>query len=340
MNFRYKASSLALAVAFSSFVTVSSASAMVEDNSRVVTDPFYMPKAGGMLSETDLFATQRESEFENTAGVKTNDVETTNTVLGETFHYGISDNFAVRFGLAYSFGADTDNTPVGGTVSTSSSDGLYDPVLGATFRVMDQDMQGMNFDVLTDLHINVEDSESSSTSATGVKYDGTVNNGGHAIDLGVRVGKKFDTMSFAGVAGINYYMDYEYSSANPASTWTAEGDAYNDWYVGLQTQFRFAPQVSMNADLLYTIAGDLSEETSVGGVVGQNEEYSGGNALTLGLQGNYHLVPDQFVLSLYYSYSMIDDTDYSTGSPTPVVKAATVTGDTLQQYGLKFSAAF
>src|SRR5690606_24502842 len=129
--------------------------------------------------------------------------------------YGVADNLNAFVGLNALY--EMDEVPRGGV--TSESNGIQNPILGADFRVMNQNNGGFNFDIGAVADIKLMDSKIPENN----KDDGTqpalfnsvYGDPRTSLNVNARLGKKTDEANeFYALAGITYNLAGEQEEQN------------------------------------------------------------------------------------------------------------------------------
>jgi hypothetical protein len=233
----------------------------------------------------------------------------TNNTLSNTVHqileYGLTSDFTLRVSDSNEWLTST-TTDAAGNNTVTNSNGFIDPAFGATWRVLDEQNYGFNFDFIGSYAPNFISAQSATST-----NNGNVARGGDMATLG-------SALSYKG-EDVTLYL--EYSAAylnnravlNPTTQVTTNSNSSWQYEFLISTQTRLSYEWSINLTFAQTYNDNV------------NASYINSNTLTAytlvpgnvtDLLGalNFQVVPNRFVISAVYNhdfYTNVSNT-YST----------------------------
>ena len=266
---------------------------MASDSARIVSDPLYLPLQGQFYGATGYQYGSLSRDTYDSTGARSDTTNVTTNTLDQTFLYGITDDFALRFNWGYDLSRDASVHPVGGTAVKRDGSGWTDPQFGLIYRVMDQRDNPLTLDVHADYSPNAFPAKSAT-----VDDEGTVARGGQYADFGATLGHEGPMFTVAATFNA-IYLDTA-KVLNQISGDTTRTDSMWNYRFGLDTQTRINDQFSVNAGVGHTFTnnGTVFNQTT-----GLEHITNGGDATDVNAALNYQFVPNTIVGSLEYQHS-------------------------------------
>jgi hypothetical protein len=250
---------------------------------RILSDPTYLPLRGQVEGDTTYGYASLSSSTSNgtTGGTASNSVT-------QSLDYGVLDDVTIGVSDSYGWSHRHSTSPTGVT-SNFSSNGFSDPSFGVTWRALDERrQQPLDLDLSVDYAPDVIRAMSEAPLQTGTTA------GGHDL-LGLRAAVGWETRSLT-LQG--YFAD---DRVGDATTYTPKGfiatQSYWQPVVGVNTQVRFTPRLSLNVDGSYDFGETADEFNSANGVLSIHQP---GNSGTINAAFNYHFIPNKLVGSVGY----------------------------------------
>lgn len=268
--------------------------------SRIITDPAYLPTKGKVYGATGYnYGFTRLKSFNTSTGLQTNSSKITSQAYKQELAYGLTDMVTLRADVSYMPQNKVSTHTVTGITSIRNSDGFTNPNFGVTWRVLEQQKSApVSVDLLADYAPDLIDSERANSNFNA----GTVARGGDLANLGTQVSYQMRSLTLAGLGGVNYSGEREFSVRNSANTYDA--DSYWIFYVGADTQTRFNDRLSLDLGARYNLP---TESDTVNNVSGQVAHRNPGDYATFNVGMNYHLIPNRLAASLTYEYTVVGD---------------------------------
>lgn len=283
---------------------------------RILSDPTYLPLKGQVYGQTDYGYSQTNGHLFDPTGAETAGIRNTLNIFDQKLAYGITDALSVRAGFSYGFGTDRRATPTDTT--SNNRNGLENPTIGATYRVLDQRSHPISFDVFGDYAPDVFPSKSASLS-----QDGTVATGGPEADFGFAVGRETRMFTIQGAFTDRYVGGT--STFNRTSGLSNTAPSFWVPVLGVQTQTRFTPRLSANLGYAYNFQ---SRSVAVQPVNGPSYTNQIGDTQTVNVSLNYHLIPNRLVGSVGYQHTFYGNRNQIYADPTSDL-LQTRTGDAM-----------
>jgi hypothetical protein len=268
------------------------------DNTRIISDPLYLPMQGQVYGSTAYnWGSASQDVFDATGTHTAFDQITTNT-LTQQFWYGLADDVTLRLDWGYDWrSASRHLDPTGGIFRSSS--GWTDPDFGITWRAIDQGSSGP-FDL--DLRAGYSPDAFPAKIAT-TEDEGTIARGGQAANFGLTLGHETRAFTVAATFDANW-LDTSKAINETTGGFTATDSRWN-YRLGLASQIRFDPVTSVNLGAGHTFSNAALVFNSDSGL----DHFSrGGDFTDLNVALNYHFVPNTLVGSLGYQHNFYDDT--------------------------------
>lgn len=209
----------------------------------------YFYKQGQINLSSDFNLNREETRVDG------DDVEIEGYISSTKVTYGLMDNLNLFVGLNYLYDFETD-IAVGGT---SEINGLQNPVVGGSFRLLNQDNGGFNLDLGATADFNLMDYE----VAEAGKDDGNTvspllshyGDPRSSLQVNARLGKKWNEANeFYLVSSLAYNKDGEYEDNN--NTDDVELDSSMDISIGGFYQYRPVHTFMMTVGLTGTRFGE------------------------------------------------------------------------------------
>lgn len=214
----------------------------------------------------------KKNEFNLTADVDLNSYEERRNTggTGETletegyytrsrFAYALADNLNLFLGLNYNY--DVEVYSEGN--ADYSQDGLMNPILGANYRLINQDQAAVNVDFGVVARLNIEDQEIGDATGGSAK-DGNAAIGNNALEINSRIGRKWNEANeWQLAAGVIYNFDGEYDLLSAGGSKTKfDTDASVDAFLRATYQYRPVHEFMMNVFAQGTRVGEIDAEGS------------------------------------------------------------------------------
>ena len=266
------------------------------EDARIISDPLYLPLQGQFYGAT-VYTLSKPQGDNNKGGIQTGTFTSSNSLFDQTFAYGITRDLTVRVTVGYGWNERDSTSAVTGDVTNGNSQGFSDPTIGVTYRVLDE----LRFPIILDVSGSYSPNAIDATSSGG-GMDGNVARGGQAAGFSVALGRVTNRFTIAMTAG-GTFVGQETTELLSNGTSTLS-DSHWNYSVGVATQTRFSPRVSLN------LAASLATTGSYGvaNVQSGNPRVSEGpDTRSVDTALNFHLVPNRFVAALTYAYNNYTD---------------------------------
>ncbi len=272
------------------------------DASRVLSDPAYLPQQDQFVSTTSLSVTRARSDVYDYLGALKNSNTVTSTALSQTFSDGITDDLTLRLTAAYGHSKSTSNPP-GGTPSSTFSYGLDDPVVGMTWRALDQKDHAVNWDLIASYAPDLVQAIAATPTQVG-----SVARGGQATTLETAVSYKTRDFTIYVDGGATYLSTRSLSdNINIATTYTPHWQ----YFLGLNTQTRLNEAFAINAGVTGTFYNKYH-----GAIPGTQTAFDvkAGSVAVFNVALVYNITPNKLAATLTYSHSISANTsvDFTT----------------------------
>jgi hypothetical protein len=269
------------------------------DAARIVSDPLYLPMQGQVFGETSYDWGSTSLDTFNAAGAQTSTSNVTSNDIGQQFQYGITDDFVLRLDWGYDTRATSRHPIPAGTLVTRSSSGWTDPDFGITWRAIDQAAGGpFSFDLRADYS-----PDAFPARIANADEGGTIGRGGQAADFGFTFGHETRDFTLAGTFDANW-LDTR-NALNQTTGDNTITDSQWNYRLGLASQFRFTPVLSMNAGVGHTFSNSSDVFNTSSDLM---HVARGGDYTDLNVALNYHFIPNTVVGSIGYQHNFYDDT--------------------------------
>jgi hypothetical protein len=268
------------------------------DATRIISDPLYLPLQGQVFGATSYDWGSTSLNSYNAAGAQTSSSQTTSNDIGQQLMYGITDDFVLRADWGYDTRATSRHLLPTGLVTRSSS-GWTDPDFGITWRAIDQAAGGpFSLDLRADYSPDAFTNKSADSDVSG-----SVARGGQEADFGFTIGHETRDFTLAAVFDADWIGNR--TSLNQSTGDKTFTDSQWNYRLGLASQYRFTPVLSMNAGVGHTFANSSN-------VFDDSNDLphisSGGDFTDLNVALNYHFVPNVLVGSIGYEHNFYDNT--------------------------------
>jgi len=277
----------------------SSASAM-EQKDRNVTDPLYQPMEGVWYLDADFQAFQRDYDRYNiTTRAFVDQWQETGMTTTTTAQYGITDIFAIDFGIGYTVYEDAQ-TPSNTATTTYDYMGWENPFVGVTYKLIDNKAGVVQFG--GKWTIDVFDAQ----KTTSTVYEGSAADGRHELEGFVRYGKDWKWFTIAPEVIVRYIDTERYvilnGDQNHVFDWAME------YEFRLDHEIRIGHYFSLNPNFAYITRDERDYENRAGATNDKLFQEDNGNLVTSKIQANVHF-NDLFTLSGYYEYQFTEGDD-------------------------------
>lgn len=288
---------LALAAACAAMSTPAFAQDMESDSTRIISDPLYLPLQGQIYGESAYtYGSSSQDVFDST-GARTSTTDIHFNQLSQKVLYGLTDDLALNFDWAYDFSRDATRHIAGGGDVSRSSSGWTDPDFGLTYRVMDQRVSPLTFDLRASYSPDAFPAKGATTDD-----EGTVARGGQTMDLGATLGHEGPMFTVAAKFDA-LWLDTR-NVLNQTSGETTSTDAQWNYRLGLEGQARLSDAFSVNAGAGHTFTNTNTVFNQTSGL----EHFTyGGDVTDVEASLNYQFVPNTLVGSLAYQHNFYQD---------------------------------
>lgn len=280
------------------------------DNSRILSDPTYLPLAGQIYGDSQYSFSDAHQKSFDALGNQVFRFNNLGNDVSQDLAYGITDDLSVHGHIAYDW-LVTGRTDALGTSFNRDRNGFTDPSFGVTYRLLDQ----ATFPVDLDLTGNYAPDVFSSRGASDLG-DGTVARGGQSGNFGVKIGR--ETQFFTIQAG---FAATDFGTRTLEDSTGAVADKQSSFWsyaFDLATQTRLTDQFAINAGVTETLPQN-SRVFNYATALSRISQPGDGTNLNVGLR--YQLVPNQVVAGVDYNY-VVHNTD-STIYPDPTANLYT-----------------
>lgn len=289
-----KISGILLAAACMALATVPAVAMDLErDAGRILTDPNYLPLAGQIWGSTEFEHLFGQGNIVNGAGVKTGSFHSDINNWEQRLGYGILDDLAVEIKINYQPGSTRKITYTNGQSLTRNTNGVSDPTIGLTYRVLDQERWPVTLDIFASYT-----PDAFKSTAASMFQSGTIARGGASETAGLAIAEETQDITVRGFARANFMGASQ--TDKPDVGVTVKQTSYTNFDAGLQTQTRLSRHFSLNVDLVYTIA-DNSTLTNTSN--GNRFLSHPGNSEYAEAAFNCALLPEKLVGTIFYRYT-------------------------------------
>jgi hypothetical protein len=265
---------------------------LTSSGERIVSDPTYLPLKGQVEGET-IYEYQSSSSTTSGGGAGS----FTASTLSQEFEYGLLDDLTIGVNDDYGWVGNHTVSPTGRS-SSAPANGFADPTFGVTWRVLDQRRQQP-----LDLDLGVAYAPNLIRAiAPTPTQEGNFTGGGDDLTLHAALGWETKSLTLQGYfneslfGNTKVYEPKGYSAAE--SRWQP--------VIGLNTQMRFTPRLSVNVDGSYTFQGTANVFDTANGV---SSVHDTGNYGIVGASVNYHFILNKLVGSLGYNHTFYGQTN-------------------------------
>jgi hypothetical protein len=266
---------------------------------RILSDPAFLPLKGQVYGESSYDYSDTQSQAFDAGGANLSSTSRTLSTIRQTLAFGLTDRLSVNISEAYGFsGNSTVTTPT--VVRSNNVSGWDDPIIGLTYRLVDQKEQPFILDILG--HYS-PDAFSSRAAING--EDATVARGGDEADIGLAIARETRFFTIRGSVTAYYYDTSTEQTFARNSGETTTG-SYWAPSLGLQTQTRLTDRLSVNVNGSYTFNGSPNVSN---GLPQFYRIENIGNTADVGVSLNYHLIPNKLVGSINYVHTFRDHTN-------------------------------
>lgn len=268
---------------------------------RILSDPSFLPLKGQFYGESTYAYAETNGERYNYIGDYSEHRRNVANSLRQYFSYGITDDISVNASLSGDVSGFHRVDGANGDARTNES-GFYDPSFGITWRAVDQRRGAFNLDLFGNFAPDVFSNHGGTAT-----QDASVAAGGSEGDFGLAISQENRLFTVRADATARYFgssTNERIVNGNQTRT-----DTYWAPSLGIQTQVRFTPRLSANAGASYIFNGS-PVVTAPSGL--QRVDHVG-DAQTVNVSLNYHLIPNRLVASVNYGHNFYADnrTTYS-----------------------------
>ncbi len=275
---------------------------LTPDASRIVSDPNYLPLEGQLWGYTNYFHDWSNGTTYNSSGNKISSFNSNTDDFNQFIGYGITDDLTIDASIAYEPNADRDIQFANGTSAGRSSSGFSDPTFGVTYRVLDQAVSPVTFDVFGSYMPDWITSKTATTTT-----DGSIASGGQAGNLGAALAEETRFFTIRGAFAADFLGRRHIDDDATGGTFDQSG--HTNYLLSLATQTRLTDQFSVNAGVTHTFTSSYSYTNTLNNVTSTLRP---GDNTVLDLALNYQFIPNTVVGSVIYRHGITGDrsTDY------------------------------
>jgi hypothetical protein len=289
----------------------SGAQDLTPDASRILSDPNYLPVQGQIWGYTNYFHTWSNGSNLNSLGNQTSEFHIDTNELNQFLGYGITDDLMIDASMAYEPGASRNIRFANGSTSTLNSSGLSDPTFGVTYRLLDQLVSPVTFDLFGSYMPDWISSKIATTTS-----GGSLANGGQEGEIGAALAEETRFLTVRGDFAVDFLGRRDIDDVATGDTFERGG--HTNYTLSLTTQTRLSGQFSVNAGVRHTFQSSSSYTDSLKNLT--STLHPGDNTV-LDLALNYQFIPDTVVGSVIYRHGLTGDT--SRTFPTPAADVLT-----------------
>lgn|GEM_PF-1540151 len=226
--------------------------------------------------------------------------------LTTKYSYALTNRFNLFLGLNYQY--DVINKVVGSNTERFNQDGLNNPVLGANFRLFNQETKGVNLDFGAVARIGVESAEVGTVGAVKGSKDGNAANGRNSLELNTRAGTKWNEANeWFVTAGVIYNKAGDYKIHTPNNGVNRDVDVESSWdsFVSAAYQYRPVNEFMMALSLTANRVDKIdSTETNSNSSMDENAHFD----YEFAFNAKY-LICENFIAKFNYGQSLLSDYD-------------------------------
>lgn len=268
-------------------------------NSRILSDPAFLPVAGQFYGVTSYnYTDSHGTGYNDAANTKIYALHNWSDAFGQSLSYGITDDLSVGANIAYDPFAEDKRTFVGGGESVAKSSGWADPSFNVTWRALDQAVQPVNLDLFGSYSPDWMSAHASTNAE-----DGTIARGGQAGTVGAAISRVTRSFTLYGSVAADFIDTTKLN--NPVIGASIDTGSRTDYTLALDSQTRFNDVLSLNAGVSHVWNNNASVFNTASDVFHLNEP---GDNTTVRVALNYHVVPNTLVASLTYGHEFPDNT--------------------------------
>lgn len=234
---------------------------------------------------------QTTGEVNTTSGPSdAQDFDTSRTLWSNTVLYGISDRLNVGLSFDYAIKNKFESTQltVGGNPNfkgrSYENDGLSDFTINANYRLS---ADRIYLDVFSGLTLGLGDSERGFGDATS-KKDGNNKQGHHSLMAGIAAGQKISDFEWRASLAFDYHAKGERKSFDSLGSETYDTDAYLNWLMRAEGQYRFFTNFAASVFVDYQMVGEREFSGNPSGV-STDITYDSHSILSYGVVGKYNI---------------------------------------------------
>ncbi len=279
------------------------------NSARLLSDPAYLPQQGQVFGSTGYTHARTTGEVDNYLGAPNRSFTVTSNSLAQDLAYGITDDLTVRIDETYARNG-TQNDFTSGTSTTTNANGFGDPAFGLTWRMLDQKVHPVSWDLIGTYSPNLMDAKSASPT-----QDGTIARGGEAATLGTAI--SYETTDFTVYAhgDVTFLGQRDILNANNTTTTYQSRREYS---FGLNTQTRLNRILAVDAGMTETLQNSANGTNDTSLITFINKP---GDVTIFSAALVYQIMPNRLTATLAYNHD-----EYSNSSTQyPVLPASDTT---------------
>ncbi len=290
-------STLLAAVCLALTAVPAAAMDLERDAGRILTDPNYLPLAGQIWGSTQFAHLFAQGTIVNATGVQTGSFHADVNNWRQHLGYGIMDDLAIDIAIDYQPGSTRKITYTNRASIERDTNGVSDPTLGLTYRVLDQERWPVTLDVYGSYTPDVI-----KATAASLFEAGSISRGGSSETAGLAIAEETQDFTARGYATANFLSASQVDK--PDVGVTVKQTSYTNFQAGIQTQTRLSRHFSLNLDFAYTIADNSKFTNTSNGNVFLSHP---GNSEFAEAAFNCALLPEKLVGSVFYRYERTEN---------------------------------
>ncbi|MBY0516261.1 MAG: hypothetical protein K2P81_05100 [Bacteriovoracaceae bacterium] len=273
------------------------------DNSKDLKDILYIPSQFGFYGETSI----GQSDYELTVD-KTTETRLSTTNFHQKVGFGLTNSFSLALDYVNQLEGENDTEVSGANSPKVKTTGHLNPTLSVLYRLLNQNSDSINLDLMASYSPDLFDSEISSSS-----HDVDAASGGAVYTMGARAGKKFKNFQMAAEG----YLDIigETSVKNRSTNSTDKGDAYAQARIYYHAQTNVLPILDVRGNV-----GVITASEQVSKASGTKTTVDMLNAYEFGPTMIFIVIPNQLNVNFDWNMRFYKNYEQKVGSNTQEIK--------------------
>lgn len=278
------------------------------DSSRVLSDPAYMPERGQTYGVTNYAYSKRTGDYYNYLDIWYQSFKIRSSALSQSFGYGVNDNLSVRLIATY----EREHGLPLVTNATADAYGFRDPGFGVTLRVLDQDDDLFNWDLIGALVPTVIEAQRPTPTR-----DGTVSRGGSQGTFGTAASYKMRSITIYVNAEASYLSASKINVSNSGGVAIEKYEPSWQSFFGLNTQTRINDMFAINVGMSETINNSTRGTASSNGFPFASFDSRPGNLTRINVAMVLQVLPQELAAVLSFDHYMYAES--RNGNTMPVI---------------------